>query len=155
SRLDLISQVHFLFKTGWRNRRNSCFWFATEQDQRMRSNMLYFDNDHIHSATKFFAGHRERFCFIHPDYLNANPDDRETWLKWLKENMGVESIPRLVSILSASGDQIKSFGLNPDFEFLMKSWPSAEILLLLCDNWMEYMRWIETPIFNVVDSAFE
>ena len=36
----------------------------------------------------------------------------------------------------------KSFILSPHFRFILESWPSAEFLLLLRDNWLHYSRWI-------------
>jgi len=155
ARVDLISQMVFLYRNQWRNRRGVRFWFATEHEQRKPSAGLYHDCDCPHAARKFFTSSRDKIHFIHADYLTANPNDSETWLKWLRENMGISHLPKLVSITS-SDDQGKatSFNLSQDFEFLMKSAPSEEVLQLLCDNWLEYLEWIEPPIFTTMGTEF-
>lgn len=52
---DLISQILFLYTTGWRNKDGKPFWFATESDGRALGATLYVDDKIPHSASKFFA----------------------------------------------------------------------------------------------------
>jgi hypothetical protein len=141
-RQDLIAQVHFLYKTGWRNQRNLQFWFATEHDDRARGLQLYFDSEIAHSASKLFANNRRRFRFLHCDYFSVGTD-RDGWLKWLQDNMSLAQIPRLVRITSRTSATAYSFEMSPDAEYLFKSHGSAEILQLLCDHWSVYQAWVE------------
>jgi len=47
SRADLVSQVKFLYTSGWRNTDGKAsFWLATESDTRAKGQVLYIDNEH-------------------------------------------------------------------------------------------------------------
>jgi hypothetical protein len=52
--------------------------------------------------------------------------------------MEVATMPRLVQPTTDRG-----FKLSEDFEFIIKNFPSSDILLLLRDNWDEYSKFIE------------
>jgi hypothetical protein len=95
-RVDLISHMHFLYTTGWRNLDGKPFWFATEFDGRAQGSTLYVDDADVeHSASTFFANNRRKFQFIYPDYQKAHPQNPSGWLAWLKGNMSLSNIPRL------------------------------------------------------------
>ena len=143
-RKDLISQLHFLFSTGWRNRGHDPFWFATEQDQRALGHHLYIDRpDVAHSASKFFAHSREIHKFIHPEYLNAHKKDPEAWRDWLQANMRVSYLPHLVHVTHWDSENQKlTFEMNPDFEFVMQRWSWLDVLMLVCEHWDVYCKWL-------------
>jgi hypothetical protein len=155
SRQDLISQVDFLFTIGWRNPNSLPFWFATEHDERARGFQLYFDAKIAHSASKFFATNRRRFHFVHPDYLSLHASDQEGWLKWLGKNMGLSDVPKLVRILSQTSRTVYTFEMSPDFDFVIKSWASVDVLLLLCDHWMIYKTWLDPDFESHCEAGFE
>ncbi|KAK0613515.1 hypothetical protein B0T14DRAFT_526419 [Immersiella caudata] len=138
---DLISQVHFLYCTGWRN----CdvdkvrLWAATEQNQRARSDVLYLDEPGLsHSAAQFFANSRQTHQFLHPNYLTAEPKDPKDWMAWLRRNLQLSNLPRLVQYKTAT-----QFVLSEDFSFIMKNSPALDVLFLLCDHWqLVYGPWL-------------
>jgi hypothetical protein len=142
SRLDLISQMIFLFKAGWSNTKNRhSFWFATEHDSRAQGHTLYLvDENEPHAASKYFAEQRLRFQFIHPDYINAHPEEPEAWIDWLRKNWHLSNIPRLTRPIRMVEQDMWVFEMSPEFEFIISSWSSIEALALLCDHWQTYMR---------------
>ena len=155
SRQDLISQVDFLFTTRWRNPCSLPFWFATEHDERARSFHLYFDSEIEHSASKFFATNRRRFRFVHPDYLSLHASDQEGWLEWLGRNMGLSDVPKLVKILSQTSRTAYTFEMSPDFDFIIKSRASVDVLLLLCDHWRIYKTWLDPDCESLREAGLE
>ncbi|KAG0645662.1 hypothetical protein D0Z07_8708 [Hyphodiscus hymeniophilus] len=134
----IISQIKFLYSTGWKNPTFQRFWFTSESGQRLRGPQLYQDSSKKQSATKFFGAHRSKFRFIHKDYMAAAGADRDLWARWLEERMGVATIPRLVTSTIDGG-----FKLAEDFEFIIKNFPSSEVLLLLRDNGEEYSKYLD------------
>jgi hypothetical protein len=134
----LISQIKFLYSTGWKNPTYQRFWFTSESGQRVHGSQLYQDSSKPHSATKFFAAHRKKFRFIHKDYMVAAGENCESWVTWLEEKMEVATIPRLVQFTPDRG-----FKMSEDFEFIIKNLPSSDILQLLRDNWAEYSRYFD------------
>jgi hypothetical protein len=140
SMAELISHAAFLYRAEWQNSNDSELWFVTEKEKRHRGSELYLDTnaDARHSATKYFALHRSSYPFLHCDYLKAFPSESESWLLWLENNLHLSTLPRLVSPLAGS-----PFDLSDDFKFIIETWSSSEALLMLCDNWSHYSRWIE------------
>jgi hypothetical protein len=156
SRADLISQIHFLYTTGWRNIDGKPFWCATEFDGRAPGSTLYVDDAEVeHSASKFFANNRRKFQFIHPDYQNAHPLDPSGWLTWLKGNMSLSNIPRLIRPIREVAPRSWVFAMSPDFEFVINAWSSSDALRLLCDHWSVYQFWIEPLVTEFPDASVE
>jgi hypothetical protein len=156
SRADLISHMHFLYTTGWRNIDGKPFWFATEFDGRAPGNTLYVDDTEApHSASKFFANNRRKFQFLHPDYQNAHPQDPSGWLTWLKSNMSLSNIPRLIRQIREVTPKSWVFEISPDFEFVINAWSSLDALTLLCDHWLIYHFWIDPLAIESLDAAVE
>ena len=134
----LVSQIKFLYSAGWKNPTFQRFWFTSESGQRLRGLQLYQDSSKPHSATKYFGAYRSKFRFIHKDYMAAVGANRDMWTRWLEERMGVATIPRLVTPTSYRG-----FKLSEDFEFVIKNFPSSDVLLLLRENWEEYYKYLD------------
>jgi hypothetical protein len=69
-RVDLISHMHFLYTTGWRNLDGEPFWFATEFDGRAQGSTLYVDDADVeHSASKVLRQQPEEVS-VHPSRLS-------------------------------------------------------------------------------------
>jgi len=153
SRMDLISQLLFLFKWGWSNTKNKhSFWFATEHDGRGLGHTLYLEDEkEPHAASMYFAEQRRRFQFIHPDYLSAHPEDQVAWREWLERNWHLSNIPRLTRPIRMVEPDMWVFEMSPEFEFIIGSRNSIEALTLLCDHWSTYMVHI-IPTGNVQNS---
>jgi hypothetical protein len=134
---ELISQTTFIFTSGL-DSVGSELWFACENDGRFRGHQLYMDSGDPHAACKVFANHRNRFKFLHKDYLSAVPHDEENWLLWLRSHNKISVLPRLVRMTSEC-----SFELASDFEFLTQLLPSPEFLLLLRDHWTHYAKFLD------------
>ncbi|KUJ23972.1 uncharacterized protein LY89DRAFT_712924 [Mollisia scopiformis] len=140
SRGALVSQIKFLYSAAWINPEFQRFWFMSESGQRIHGSQLYQDSTKALSATFFFGAHRNKFRFIHKDYMEASGQGRkcDLWVAWLEEKMDVATIPRLVSTTTDRG-----FKLSEDFEFIIKTFPSFAVLGLLRENWDKYSRFFD------------
>jgi len=134
---DLASQIKFLFSHDWKNPTFQRFWFTSEYRQRVQGCQLYQDSSKVHSATRYFRANRKKFPFIHKLYLE-DVADVSIWAKWLEEKMEVATIPRLVQATPEKG-----FTLSEDFEYIIKTFSSSDVLLLLRDNWEEYSCYLQ------------
>ncbi|KAF2269756.1 hypothetical protein CC78DRAFT_452837 [Lojkania enalia] len=162
SRKGLISHVEFLFKSGWKNGNERDLWFVSETNGYCHGSEAYINSDLPYSAKLLFAEAREKFPFLHPDYYEAFPEkganpeakldgeNAETWEKWLVNHMNVAQIPRL-----ATPSLRPPFLLSPDFNFLVKKYPSSEILLLLRYHWKYYSKWIVTRETQKLKEAWD
>lgn len=137
----LLSQIKFLYTTGWRNPSFERFWLTSESGQRLVGSELYQESEKPFSATYFFGKHRKKFPFLDQSYLKAPSKGTtyETWTDWLEHKMDVATMPRLVQTTAERG-----YKLSDDFEWIIKNFPSSEVLLLLRDNWEEYGQYLET-----------
>jgi hypothetical protein len=70
--------------------------------------------------------------------LVAAGKDRGLWITWLEEKMEVATMPKLVQSTPDRG-----FQLSEDFEFIIKTFASSDVLLLLRDNWDEYSVFLD------------
>jgi len=145
ARDDLVAQIVFLYKSHWVNKSHIPFWFFTECGECNPSRTLYHDSDSPHAATKLFAEHRNRFSFIHSDYLTAvGSEGSEGWLEWLRKNMDIQYLPRLVAVVAETITR-HSFVVSEDFKFLVSCRSPSEVLHLLCEQWREYSAYLEIP----------
>ncbi|KAF8849225.1 hypothetical protein BDZ45DRAFT_240473 [Acephala macrosclerotiorum] len=138
TRTALISQIEFLYSTEWKNPRFQQFWFTSESNVRLHGSKLYQESSKPYSASHFFGAHRKTFHFIHHDYVRNTGKDREAWSRWLEEKMEVATMPRLVEPTTDRG-----FIMSDDFKFIIKNFPSSDVLLLLRDNWEDYSRYFD------------
>lgn len=137
SRGALISQAAFLYSAGWRVERNARIWFVSERNERVLASRLYMDSEEEHSASSIFVNHRNRFPFLHPEYLSAIPGNRENWLRWLVEELNVAIYPRIHKYVSET-----SFDLSNEFRFISVNRP-IDFLVLLKNRWDKYSSYIE------------
>lgn len=137
SRKELVSQTVFLYTAQWSNTRGLDLWYASENDGRFRGAQIYMDSDEPYAASRLLGNHRDRFHFLHSDYISAVRHEKERWLEWLRKTQKLSILPRLVQWTTEL-----SFDLSSDFEFLTQVLSSAELLLLLRDNWSHYVEWI-------------
>jgi hypothetical protein len=138
SRAALLSQIGFLFLSDWQFRHNHKLWVETDTGARVPGNVLYRDSQEPYSASHFF-GQEHRSKFIHPDFTSAFPDRSQEWLVWLRDNVGIESTPRIVSESPGS-----SFTMHPDLELIVDSMDPLDVLLFLREYWDQIAHWIVT-----------
>ena len=142
---DLISHAVFLYKAGWKNAEKSDMFFVTETGTHRLGSQVYMDSDVPYSAKSVFADNRLAFDFLHPKYYDVfsgvmdSTEELETekWLKWLREHTNVSQLPRL-----ATPSVGAPFTISEDFQFMLKTLPSMEILLLMRHHWVFYSEWI-------------
>jgi hypothetical protein len=143
-REDLVSHLTFLFDAGWTffarwtpvPGHSACLWLSTETGSVRVSNETYIDSDKAGSASSCFGRNRERFSFIHGDYMKV-PFERQHQLRdWMVANLGVAELPRLVRHIAST------VCLSEDFRFLLQSSDYVSVLLLLRDCWDHYAKWI-------------
>ncbi|ORY16274.1 hypothetical protein BCR34DRAFT_120049 [Clohesyomyces aquaticus] len=137
-RATLISQLGFLFLSGWRNGRSelSWFWLETATGSYERAHRLYRHSDEPYSASHFF-GERHPSWFAHPDLISAFPDMSQTWIAWLGDNLEVETKPRMVS----AADDTR-FNIHPDMNDMIKHADYRDVLLYLRENWANISKWV-------------
>ncbi|KAL2075234.1 hypothetical protein VTL71DRAFT_177 [Oculimacula yallundae] len=136
SREALVSQIEFLFTEQYLNPSCQRFWFTAESGKRLHGSQLYQHSTRPHSATQYLA--KGKFQFIHNDYLAVGRNGRGAWSAWLEERMHVATIPRLVELTTDGG-----FKLSEDFEFIIKTHRSSEVMVLLRVHWHEYCRFFD------------
>jgi hypothetical protein len=144
SKEQLISHAKFLFTASFSPPDNSEVWFATEQGRRSLGSKLYVDEDPVtdSSAASFFKNDRDRYPFLHNDYLTAFPQERrQDWISYLCRYFNLSTLPRLVDPLLGS-----SFALSDDFKFVFENYPTSKVLQLLRDYWSYYSKWIGREI---------
>jgi hypothetical protein len=149
SKADLISQVYFLYKTSWSNKRMTSFWLVTKNDQRTLGHFLYLDSEITYSVTRYFDGPRDRFFFIHPDYLSLDTPDLEGWIQWFQDNMKISKIPTLARYSFFTNPTKYIFEMSYDFSYILTHWSSSDFLSTLRDHWKSYQYWLE-PSFGVI-----
>jgi hypothetical protein len=136
TRSALVSQIGFLFVSGWKNMQEHRFWFETTAESRVLGPVLYRESPQPYSASHFF-GEQHQSKFVHADYTSAFPHREEEWLEWLRVNFGIEVIPRVVSKTS---DDL--FNIHPDMEYLIDSTDYLDVLLFLRQYWDTVARWV-------------
>jgi hypothetical protein len=145
SRGELISHAMFLYSTGWNNlsfadsTSTKSIWLVSELNTHHLGSELYIDSDMPYSATKFFERSRDKFPFLHKDYLSALHDgEMSGFAEWMVQNLSLHRLPRV-----SSSPRSSKFSLSRDFQFIIDARSSKEVLLLLRDNWQHYAQWIE------------
>lgn len=135
---DLVYHAIFLYLAGWIDPFGRGLWFVAENETRYRGVQLYIDSETPHAATKYLDVRRAQFPFLHSEYLKSNLTMRDDFVDWLVECQNLSRIPRLVSLLDES-----RFSLSKEFQFLLDTYPSSRILLLLRDHWGCYAELID------------
>lgn len=153
SRDELVSHAIFLYNTGWNNLsfRDSAstksIWLVSELNIHYLGSELYIDSDMPYSATKFFERSRNKFPFLHKDYLSALHDGKiGGFPEWMVQNLSLHKLPRI-----SSSPRSSKFSLSLDFQFIIDTKSSKEVLLLLRDNWQHYAQWIEAGTSRKAD----
>lgn len=135
---DLLSQLIFMFRVKWRGTTDqSTLWVFDEHGSRRRGRDVYMDSTKP-SAAKLLLRDRRRFHFLHPDIANAAGEDLGAWHHWLLSSVQVAIHPRLENM--ANPRSPKQFEMHSDFQYLLTGLPSKELLQLLRDNHVNYMR---------------
>lgn len=151
----LISQIEFLYDHQYANATCQRFWFTAESGKRFHGSQLYQHSTRPHSATQYLSK-SNKFQFLHKDYLVAGGKSMKAWSAWLEERMQVSTIPRLVELTTDGG-----FKFSEDFEYIIKTHKSSDVMLLLRAHWSEYCkffdpeqarRWSEDPSMRMYTS---
>lgn len=132
----LLSQISFLFLSGWENWQKKRLWLKTAAGTCAQGHLLYRESQKPYSATYFF-GERDGSMFVHADFVSAFPDRSEEWLQWLCKNIGVEELPRVVAKPAET-----SFTLHPHMECMIESSNPLDVLLFLKEYWNHVSRWV-------------
>jgi hypothetical protein len=134
---DMIAHMMFLYRANWKNLGNHDLWLVTEFGSARRGSDIYLDSEELHSATTLLKEHRKEYPFLHEDYFQAFSCTDLDWTAWLVKNLRLAKYPRLV-VPSTDPESI----LSKDFQLLLSTCSSQQILLLLRDNWDYYSTWI-------------
>lgn len=150
STTDLMTHAVFLYKAKYNSARGIDLWLVTEQESYCRSSQVYMDSEVPYSASSMFGENRSRFHFLNDGYWKdfSAPD----WRTWLTKNLNIAVIPRLVVPPTTLQGP---FNLANDFQFLIESCPSSELLLLLRHHWNHYSRWVVTEVFRTYKPSKE
>ncbi|KAI0467146.1 hypothetical protein F4859DRAFT_526025 [Xylaria cf. heliscus] len=94
----LIAHTVFLFRTKWSfSAIRPSFWVVSEGSYYLPASQVYLDTTRNHSFGKHFEDFRQRFPFLNPEYHQAvEPAEKEHWLIWLQEQLGVRNTSELV-----------------------------------------------------------
>jgi hypothetical protein len=133
----MIAHMMFLYRANWKNLGNHDLWLVTEFGSARRGSDIYLDSEELHSATTLLKEHRKEYPFLHEDYFQAFSCTDLDWTAWLVKNLRLAKYPRLV-VPSTDPESI----LSKDFQLLLSTCSSQQILLLLRDNWDYYSTWI-------------
>ncbi|CAG9991795.1 unnamed protein product [Clonostachys byssicola] len=98
----IVSHANFLFQTEWvSNDPPPPFYVVTEAGAYVRAKDVYIDTSTQQSFGKYFDDFRQRCQFLHRKYYSAvKTEEKERWLKWLHERIGVQDTSRLVPKLA-------------------------------------------------------
>ena len=133
----LIQHARFLFNSQWRNVRGTFdMAVATSSEAVMKASEVYLNANHTSKEPNFLQAGERKFPLLHQDYIGQYPADHEAWMLWLKRDLNIWQIPRLISSTS------DNFNISADMETIMHSWPQEEFLILLRDNWKIYSKWL-------------
>ncbi|CAH0021674.1 unnamed protein product [Clonostachys rhizophaga] len=125
----LISQTIFLFLQSWICPEDIDLWVATDQEKFHRASEVYMRPLEVGG---------NRFPALHADYLPAMPERQDKWRKWLRQELHISTVPRLIVQVGKH-----HFVLSPEMELIRNHWSSADFLTLLRDNWNNYSGWLE------------
>ncbi|KAI9054809.1 hypothetical protein LZ554_001954 [Drepanopeziza brunnea f. sp. 'monogermtubi'] len=142
SRKELIEQLYFLYTSQEKNPFFQDYWFVAESSRRVRGSVLYQRSTKPHSAS-FYLSKNSKIQFLHQDYLSTASEGGEAWMAWLEERMKVASIPRLVELTTEGG-----FKFSEDFEYIIKTYKSSEVLRLLRAHWKEYSKLFDPAVIS-------
>lgn len=125
---DLVEHLVFLFRAGWHNRDDADLWVMTTAGY-CRASEAYL---------RAFEPNGQNFDFpvLHQDYSVIIAGDEQSWALWLKEQLEVYEVPRLVR---THGDE---FELSEDMKCIIRNLPSGEFLRLMRDHWDTYSKWL-------------
>ncbi|CAH0037964.1 unnamed protein product [Clonostachys solani] len=138
----LISHTVFLFRAKWvkPESHGDKFWVFTEGGQHVPAQQVYLDTAQQSSTREWYRRFRKEHRFLHVDYYHAvKPEEANSWLIWLRGQLGLWEVPRLV-------DASDPAMLSSDFRQILNSWQSKEFLMLLKDEWDSYERFFKDQI---------
>ena len=94
---DLLSQLIFMFRVGWRWKSDQpTLWVIDEHGNRRRGHDVYMDSTKP-SAASFLLRNRRTLHFPHPDIANTAGENSGAWHQWLVSSVRVAIYSRLES----------------------------------------------------------
>jgi hypothetical protein len=141
SNAELISHVMFLYHANWKNTGMHEFYLATEFHTACRGSEIYLNSDEPYTAMTLFRVKEKKFRFLHKDYDQPDLAMDVDFKTWLVQNLKLATYPRLTYPHGSS--------FSPDFQFLLSTCSSQQILLLLRDNWAHYSDRFK-PLTNLI-----
>ena len=96
-----ISHMAYLFRSSWtpeaRSKEPPRFWVATHGGPFLPAKQVFINTLQQHSFGRYFDDFRQKFPFLHEGYYNAvEPEEMTAWLAWLRENVGVQDVEKLI-----------------------------------------------------------
>jgi hypothetical protein len=135
----LLSQALFLFNAGYVLDKSEKFWCVQEcGTRRCCASTLYLPSEEPLSTSILLGGEKNKYHFLHSTYVDAVPNNQDRWYNWLVGSLRIAIYPRLVLATGKDG-----FRVSDDFDWLLLTKPSADILLLLRDQWQIYAPFVE------------
>lgn len=97
---------------------------ADEHGEGAQADELYLDLPGEDGALALRDGLSLEARFLHPDYLSSYEEDKETWVSWLRDTVGVNVVPRVIN-----------GHLTPEFLTRAQELPGLALLLSLRQWW--------------------
>lgn len=145
-RTELVSQIKFLFKAGWRNNDQQDFWFASESGDIHTGSSMYLQSTRPHTASQY-ASESNNFTtllaslkFIHADYFAdvSVEGDRKIFMDWLQQCMLLNNYLRIFHINRLATTAESAVHFSDEFKAITSSEKSFPWLVMLKDNWRHY-----------------
>src|SRR6266536_2504468 len=131
--------MRHIFSRHLGNHQKSASFGLTKGEERRRGTDLYIDPSFGDSKSPggFFETLGEKYPFLHDEYYKVF-SDRKRWIRWLCENFGLSTLPRLVTPVRRP-----RFKFSNDFKYILEKCQISDVLRQLRNNWDHYSRWIE------------
>ena len=136
----LISHINFMYEAHWRSPQDVDLWFATSDDKRCKGSRLYLHSSCAQDSAAARVSQKltTKYPTIHGDYL---ADTNEEWMSFLKDDLKLSAIPRLVTPTVHTSYGFFSF--SEEFKYLFRECHTADVIKVLNDNWRTYSTWLE------------
>ena len=141
----LISRTVVLFRARWKPEKDAeRLWVLTEAEKYSPAQEVYLNSTTGRPPTDggWYGRFRRDYAFLHSDYYHAvEPEEASRWVTWLREQLGLCEVPRLVDPRDPSK-------LSKDFQQILTRWPTQEILTLLKEKESVYRQFFKVPIIE-------
>lgn len=146
---ELVSQILFLFRVGWRNDNHQEFWFASEAGIVHPGSSLYLRSSQTFSASQYSSELLGHLTFVHPDYFSGKflDGNAEIFNLWLQNTMHVNLYIRIFQLCRSLLKAEEALNLSSEFGALVSHAEYPSWLLMLKNNWQHYVHVLDTQLF--------